>query len=1040
MSRAYGRPSIMDIFVRRPILSVVICLILVLSGLRASVELPILQFPKIESSSLVIHTRYVGASAKVMQGFVTEPIERVAASVPGVDYIDSVTLAGESTVTVWLKLNENSNSALAELSSRIDQVRYELPAGSEDPVVSVSRADRPHAAFYLYVPISDGMSRSEVTDYLTRRVNPTIAAIDGVQRINLEGGRLPAMRIWLDLAKMATFNVSASDVQQALSANNIIATIGRSENFQQRVDLLTNSALQNVVDFEQLIIRYIDNSPIRIRDVARVALGEEEGSVNARLDNKKAVYIGVWPLPGANEILIADQLYQLLDQINPTLPKQMNIGISYDITLYMRDALKEIFITLGETIILVGLVVLLLMGSFRTALVPLITIPISLLGTVAAMAMMGFTINLLTILAIVLSVGLVVDDAIVVVENVARHMRNGKSRIAAALASSRQLLAPIIGMTITLAAVYAPIGFLSGLTGVLFKEFAFTLAVAVLISGVVALTLSPIMSAYVCAPGGKETKATAWVNERFLQLENRYQALLVNIISWRPQLLFFGLFFSLLMIPFYFFSQQELAPVEDQSTINVIIESAPEASLQYTNDYMFSMVDDLLAEPGTDFMWQVVSPAGGYSGLEFVSFKDREQSVHQLLPDIFTKLSANSGLKAFPVLPPALPSAGRFDVEMVVQSSDSYKKMKQYADQLVAAAFHSNQFMFADTDLKIDLPQAKFLLNRERIADVGMTLADVSNQLSVLLSGNYVNRFDFDGKAYQVIPMIEGGGRSSPDALMDLMLRTPSGDLIPVSSLATLKTIAAPRMLGKFQRKNSFRIYGGMIPSSTKEQGLAVLEQAAKTILPPHYTIDYAGESRQLRQQGNTLMGVLMIAIIFVFLVLSVQFNNFRDPLVVLVGSVPLALAGAMLFPFLGWTSINIYSQVGFITLVGLIAKNGILIVEFANHLQAEGYKKLEAITGAATTRLRPVLMTTGATVLGHFPLVLVTGAGAEARNSIGIILVAGMLLGTLFTLFVLPCVYLLIAADHRCDDTESSQQDAGGFIEVECAIEKTVS
>ena len=1019
MSRVYGRPTVMDIFIRRPILSIVICLILILSGLRASVELPVLQFPTIESSSLVISTRYVGASAKVVQGFITDPIESVAASVPGVDYIDSTTLAGESTVTVWLKLNQDSTAALAELSSRIDQIRYQLPAGAEDPSVSVTRADRPNAAFYLNVVVGETMSRSEVTDYLTRRVNPTLAAIDGVQRIGIEGGRLPAMRIWLDPAKMAVFNVGADDIQQALVANNIIATIGRSENKQQRIDLLANTSLQNIADFERLIIHYVDNSPIRVRDVARVELGEEEGMVNTRINNQKSVFISIWPLPGANEIAIADELYVLLDEINSTLPEQMQIGIGYDATLYMRDALKEIFITLIETVFLVGLVVVLLMGSFRTALVPLITIPISLLGAIAAITVMGFTLNLLTILAIVLSVGLVVDDAIVVVENVARHMREGKSRIEAALASSRQLLAPIIGMTITLAAVYAPIGFLSGLTGVLFKEFAFTLAIAVLISGVVALTLSPIMSAYVCLPGGQESRSTAWVNARFKQLENAYQALLHRVMAWRSQVLFVGLFLSLLMFPFYIFSQQELAPIEDQSSIVVIVESAPEASLQYTTKHMFDVVDGMMTTPGADFMWQIVTPVGGFGGLEFVPFNEREQTVQQLLPGVFGALSQVAGLKAFPVLPPALPSAGQFDVEMVVLSSDSYQTMKSYADQLVAAAFQSNRFMFADTDLKVDLPQARFLLNRERIADLGMSLADVSNQLSVLLSGDYANRFDFDGKAYHVVPMIEDKGRPSAAALMDLKLRTPKGDLVPVSALATLETVVAPRVLGKFEQKNAFRIYGGVLPGTTKEQGLVALEKAAQTILPAHYSIDYAGESRQLRQQGNTLVGVLMIAIVFVFFVLSVQFNSFRDPLVVLVGSVPLALAGAMVFSFLGWTSINIYSQVGFITLVGLIAKNGILIVEFANQLQADGYKKLAAIMTAATTRLRPVLMTTGATVLGHFPLVLVTGAGAEARNSIGIILVAGMLVGTLFTLFVLPCVYMLIAANHRMVDAK---------------------
>ncbi len=1016
----------MDIFVRRPVLALVIALSLSLIGLRAATTLPVMQFPKIESASLEITTPYVGASARVVQGFVTDPIERVAASIPGVDYVDSNTVAGLSTVTVWLKLNEDSTAALAELSTRLSQIRFELPAGAEDPAVTVRRADRPNAGFYLDVlvdPAANGMSRAEISDYLTRRVNPILASIDGVQRIDLEGGRLPAMRIWLNPARMDAFNVSAGDIEAALTANNIIATIGRSENAQQRIDLLADTSMRDIADFERLVIREVEGSQIRIGDVARVELGEEEGEINARLDQSKAVYISVWPLPGANEIDIANDLYEALDRVNPTLPAGLSIGVGYDITLYMRDALREIFITLAETVLLVGLVVLLMMGSVRTALVPLVTIPISILGAMAAMYAMGFSLNLLTVLAIVLSVGLVVDDAIVVVENVARYMREGKGRIAAALASSRQLLAPIIGMTLTLAAVYAPIGFLSGLTGVLFKEFAFTLAVAVLISGVVALTLSPIMSAYASPEGGREGRATRRVNAAFAGIQRFYSSLLARSLEHRPQVLFLAVFITLLTLPFYLFSQQELAPIEDQSGIGVIIEAPPEASLDYTSEQMVDVVDAMMSLPGADTMWQIVTPGAGFGGLELVDFDQRDDSVHVLFPRAFGQLSQVAGLKALPILWPALPTAGNFDIELVVMSPDSPLDMKQYADQLVAAAYQSGRFLFADTDLKVDLPQARFRLHRERIADLGMDLADVNRQLGVLLSGNYVNRFNLDGKAYQVIPMIEDYGRPDPRALMDLKLRTPRGDLVPVSAIASLEQLTAPRVLGKFQQKNAFRVYGGVIPGTTKEQGLAILEAAAADTLPSDYDIDYAGESRQLRQEGNTLFGVLAIALVFVFLVLAVQFNSFRDPLVVLLGSVPLALSGAMLFSFLGWTTINIYAQVGFITLVGLIAKNGILIVEFANHMQADGLSKLEAIKVAAQTRLRPVLMTTAATVLGHFPLVLVSGAGAEARNSIGIILVAGMLVGTIFTLFILPSVYMLLASTHA-PETRAQEAD----------------
>lgn len=1020
-----NRPAWVDIFVKRPVLALVISMVLVLLGVRAAIDLPVLQFPKIESSSLVVRTPYVGASAEVVQGFITDPIERAAASVPGIDYIDSNTVAGFSTVTAYLELNEDSTDALAELNARLSQIKFELPAGAEDPFVEVVRADRPNAGFYLDVLLQEGQSRAEVTDYLNRRVNPILSSIPGVQRIGIEGGRSPAMRIWLDPDRMAMFDIGTNEVEAALLRNNIIATIGRTENETQRIDLLLDTTMQNTAEFERMVVRDNGTALVRIADIARVELGEVEGSVNARYDQDSALFISVWPLPGANEIAIADALYVELDKINETLPKGMHIGIGYDITEYMRSALREILTTLIETILLVGLVVIAFMGSFRSALVPLVTIPISILGAMAAMSFMGFSLNLLTVLAIVLSVGLVVDDAIVVVENVARYMRQGMSRIDAALHSSRQLVGPIIGMTVTLATVYAPIGLLSGLTGVLFKEFAFTLAVAVLISGLVALTLSPIMSAWVNHEHGHESRATLLVNSWFERLSQLYSHGLDWVLSNVPKVLAFGLYASLLILPFFFLSQRELAPTEDQSGISVVIDAPPESSLEYTTHHIHDVVDVMNALPGTTKMWQIVLPSGGFGGQNFVDASEREHSVHDLMPQVYGQLSQVSGVKAFPILPPALPTAGNFAVELVVMSSDTAEDMQVFADRLVAAAMGSGKFMFASSDLRIDMPQGRFRIDRQKVADLGMDLAEVSRQLSLFTSSNYLNRFNYDGKAYQVIPMIENSGRADPEAVLDLKIRTPNGDLVPFSSLAELDKTTAPRVLSKFQQKNAFRVFGGVIPGTTKEQGLQFLEQTAAEILPPGYSIDYAGESRQLRQEGNTMFGVLGIAIAFVFFVLAIQFNSFRDPLVVLIGSVPLALSGAMLFTYLGWTSINIYSQVGFITLVGLIAKNAILIVEFANQLQLTGIAKYQAIREACLTRLRPVLMTTGATVLGHFPLVLVDGAGAAARNSIGIILVAGMLVGTLFTLFVLPCVYMALASDHNREELEALDAEA---------------
>ncbi len=1024
MSGEYGRPNLFDNFIERPLLAVVISLTLVLLGVRAAIDMPVLEFPEIESSSLIITTPYVGASAKTVQGFVTDPIERAAATIPGVDYVESTTTAGLSSVKVWLELNQPSTLALAELTARLSQIRFELPAGAEDPAITVERTDAANSIFYLDVILGD-RSRADVTDYMSRHVVPVLSSIPGVQSVPIYGGRAPAMRIWLDTARLNYFSVSPSDVHRALNENNVIAPIGRAENAQQRIDLQSSATLGTAAEFNELVIGKQANRIIRLKDVARVELGEVEGDDYARNNQRDNIWLAVNGLPGANEIEIGDQLYKTLELVNKSLPDGMRVDIGYDGTVYMRNALREIFITLAETVLLVGLVVLLFMGSIRTALVPLITIPISLLGAMAVMMAMGFSFNLLTVLAIVLSVGLVVDDAIVVVENVARFMREGMTRTQAALASSRQLLTPIIGMTVTLAAVYVPIGFLSGLTGVLIKEFAFTLATAVLISGLVALTLSPIMSAYAAPPKGAEGRMTLWVNQRFDWLRSHYEAALSQLLPLTPQLIGLAIFVALLAIPFLMMSQKELAPIEDESSIFVITEAPPEASPEYTWKHMHDVVDVMNSIPTASSMWQVINPNGAFGGQDFGPPSKRDFTPEDILQPTYQQLAQIPGVRALPNLFPSLPSAGQFAVEFVVKSPYPVEEMQAYAQKLLAKAYQSNLFLFADTDLKLDFPRVHFELNRQRIADLGLTVGSVSQQLATYLSGNYVNRFNLDGKAYRVIPMLEDQQRQDIRSIEQLQITTPAGYRVPLSSLASVEQEVGPRALTRFQQQNSFKIYAGLIPAYTKDQGLKAVEKAAAEILPADYTIDYAGESRQIRQEGNTLFGALAFALSFVFLVLVVLFNSLRDPLVVLLGCVPLALSGAMVFTFLDLTTINIYSQIGFITLVGLVAKNGILIVEFANHLQQTGLSKLQAIIEAASVRLRPVLMTTGATVVGHFPLVLVTGAGAEARNSIGIILVAGMLIGTLFTLFILPSVYLLLASDRGHKETNSDDRAA---------------
>jgi multidrug efflux pump len=1002
--------SFIELFVRRPVIAVVLNLAVLLIGWRAIGALPVQQFPRIESASITITTVYVGGSAEVVRGFITTPIERAVSSIAGVDYIDSSSVAGVSTVTVHLALNHPSTQALAEVGNRLDQIRNELPDDAEPPTVEIVRADRPFATFYVAVTPGT-LSLAQLTDYLVRNVQPQFATLPGVQRVGIEGARPQAMRIWLDPARLAALDLSAVEVTEAMARNNFLSAVGQAKGNYAQVDLLADTDLRTASEFEQLVVREDDTRIIRLSDIARVELAAEEPSATVRYRTEDAVYLSVWPLPGSNEIDVAHAVRERIEAVRPTLPPGVGMELAYDGALYMEHALGEIFSTLFETVLIVGAVVFLFLGSLRTAAVPLIAIPVSLVGTAAGMLALGFSLNLLTLLAIVLSVGLVVDDAIVVVENVARLLREGHSRLQAALLSARQLFMPVVAMTLTLATVYAPIGFLGGLTGVLFREFAFTLALAVVMSGVVAVTLSPIMSARVAPEGGREGLFTRLVNRVFDAVQALYAGLLTRILTLRAPVLALGLFLIALIPPLFMFSARELAPVEDQGSVFLIVTSAPEATLDYTAGHMLTIAEKAAGLPEHDYTWQVAFAQNGFGGLEMVNYAKRERTAQQVLDDIFGIISGIPGLQVFPTLPPSLPVSGNYDVELVVLGDGTPAQRAEYAQALVGAAFASGQFMFADTDLKLDLPQVRIEVDRERVADLGLDLADVGRQLGTLLAGQYVNRFNLDGRAYKVIPQVGRESRDSPSSLLDFKIRTPDGAQVPLSAMARLVTDTAPRALTRFQQTDSFRIQGGIVPGVTKEQALATLEDAARALLPTHYVLDYAGESRQIRQEGNTLTGTLGFALLLIYLVLSAQFGSFRDPLVVLLGAVPLALSGALVFTFLDFTTINIYSQVGLITLVGLIAKNGILVVEFANHLQAEGRNRVEAVREAALVRLRPVLMTTLATVFGHLPLVLVTGAGAAARNSIGTVLVSGMAIGAVFTLLILPAVYVLLAS-----------------------------
>ena len=1032
MSSHQDRPRWNDIFVKRPVIAIVVSLLLLLAGLRSAIDIPVLQFPVIKSSSIQIMTPYPGATAESVQGFVTEPIERVANAIPGVDYVESTTTSGESIVTAWMKLNENSTDALAELSSGLSQIRLELPDGAEDPFIEVSRADSPYASFYLAVRVPETRPLGEVTDIVQRDIVPQLTSVPNVQRVENSGVR-PAMRIWLNAWKMAALNVTAHEVRDTLQSNNVISALGASESATQRITLKTDATARTAEDFQSMIIRSENGAEIRLGDVARIELGIEEMQMRSRYDQDIVVFLPIYAAPGASEIAVADALYDRIEEINKILPDDLELFMAFDISNYMRDSLREIVITLGETILLVGFVVVALMGSFRKALVPLMTIPISLLGAVAAMSVIGFSFNLLTVLAIVLSVGLVVDDAIVVVENVARNLRSGMSRYDAALTSSRRLLGPITAMTATLAVVYAPIGFLSGLSGVLFREFAFALGVAVLISGFVALTLSPILSAWVCPDQGHESATTRWVNRRFDRTADIYARVVDFSLKWRYQLITASVFFSLLSAPLYLFSLKELSPVEDQSSLGLVFESAPEASLAETLQGFYQVVSTLDDKPEPSYMWQIVTPTGGFGGQEFVPPGDRDRPVKDMVFEIYQSIKDSAIVSAIPFEEASLPSAGRFDVEVVITSSDSSENMLKVARSIVDEAQSSGNFLFVETDIKIDRVEAQFEIDKERLADLGMSLGDLSAQMGLMVSPAYITRFDERDRAYRVIPMLEDEQRDSPSALLDIPIKIPNGELVPFGSLVTLTRTTEPRALTRFQQKDGFKIYGAILPGTTKDQGLSMIESIAERTLPDGYVLDYLGESRELRSEGNTMTGVLGIATVLVFLVLAIQFNSFRDPLIILLGSIPLALFAALTITFLNFSTINIFSQVGLITLVGLVTKNAILIVDFANHERMAGVEKLDAIRNGAIARLRPVLMTTGATVLGHFPLVLVTGAGAEARNSIGAVLVFGMLIGTLFTLVILPAIYAVLASNR--DMTKDIATDSASAEDNQTAL-----
>jgi multidrug efflux pump len=1018
-----------DLFIRRPVLAIVVNLVIIIAGLQAIRSLNVRQYPKLESATVTVRTPYVGANAELVRGFITTPIERSIAAADGIDFIESQSTQGLSTISVRLKLNFPSASALADISARVNQVRQELPPEAEVPAINIEPSDSRVAAMYLSFG-SSILEDNQVTDYLTRVVQPRLSAIAGVQRADILGARNFALRAWLKPARMAALGVSPAQVRDALASNNYLAAVGQTKGHLVQVNLTATTDLQDVEGFKKLVLREREGTLVRLEDVADVTLGADNYDQDVRLNGRKEVFMGVWVLPNANSLEVIANVRKEIDTIKQELPTGMRATVAFDSTNYINSAVQEVTHTLTETVGIVVLVIFLFLGSLRTVIVPIVAIPVSLIGAIFLMQLFGFTINLLTLLAIVLAVGLVVDDAIVVVENVERNIQEGKSPMDAALVGARELVGPIIAMTITLAAVYAPIGFQGGLTGALFREFAFTLAGAVFISGIVALTLSPMMASRLLKSEHSQGRFPKLVNRAFDSLKRGYGRALGGTLRMRPLVYAVWITLTVLLVPMYMFSPAELAPNEDQGVVFGAIDVPPNATLEQLLPYTAQVNQAFSSLPEFNNSFQITFPTSGFGGALMKPWSERTRNIFALQNELTGKTAAIAGIRAPVFLPSALPSSGFFPVEFVISSTESHDKLLDWAQQITAEAVKSGQFAFPPiTDVRIDQARSEIVIDRDKVATMGLTMQQVGADLASMLGGNFVNRFSIDGRAYKVIPQIERASRLTPSQLTDIHVSGPQGELIPLSAIATIRDGVEPRSLNRFQQLNAIKI-SGVAPRSVNE-GLKVLETAAAKIMPPGSRVDYTGESRQLRQESGKFLPAMGLAVLLIFLVLAAQFNSFRDPLVVLGGSVPLAMFGALIFTFLkfagppgmsfkltdGWTTtLNIYSQVGLVTLVGLVAKNGILIVEFANAQQLAGHSKLEAITSAALTRLRPILMTTVATVAGHFPLTLVTGPGAVARNSIGIVLVGGMTIGTLFTLFVVPSLYVLIAQDHGHD------------------------
>ncbi|MEZ5608373.1 MAG: efflux RND transporter permease subunit [Burkholderiaceae bacterium] len=1014
-----------DTFIRRPVLAMVISLLLVVLGLRAGTSLPINQYPKTQNAVVTVTTSYFGADAATVAGFITQPLEAAISQAQGIDYLSSTSSLGASVITATLRLNYDANRALTEINTQVASVRNQLPAQAQQPVLAVQTGQTTDAMYIGFY--SDAMPNNSITDYLVRVVQPKLNSIEGVQTAEILGARTFALRAWLDAAKMAAVGVTAADVSTALAANNYLAAVGQSKNDMVTVPMNANTSLHSVAEFKQLAIKSAGGAIVRLQDVANVTLGSENYNFNVAFNGVRSVFIGIKVAPEANILTVAKNVREAFPDLQTQLPAGLTGKIVYDSTDFINSSITEVVKTLLEALVIVTIVIYLFLGTFRAVVVPVIAMPLSLIGTFFVMLLLGYSINLLTLLALVLAIGLVVDDAIIVVENVDRHMREGKSPFQAALLAARELGGPIIAMTVVLVAVYVPIGFQGGLTGALFTEFAFTLAGAVTVSGLVALTLSPMMCSRVFKPEQDSGKFASLVEHIFERVHDIYTRVLSSLLKTWPVLIVMGVILIGCLGLMFKMSKYELAPEEDQGIVLGMLQGPATATIDQMQTYAEQVFQESKALPEYDQLFQLTgqpAPNTGIAGVILKPWDQRARSAHEVQMELQQRWSHIAGARVVAFQFPPLPGSSGLPVQFVIKTTEPFQNLNALAQKLMDKARADHKFYYIDADLKYDLPQATLEIDRDKAAALGMTQQEVGNALTAALGGGYVNYFSISGRSYKVMPQVQQVDRLNPSNVLDFYIKTPGGALVPASTVASLKHSVEPETINHFQQLNSVTISG--VPSGAQGDTLEYLREQVAQLAPSGYQIDYAGPSRQFVQESGGFALTFAFALIIVFLALAALFESFRDPVVILV-SVPMALFGAMIFVFLGFASMNIYTEVGLVTLMGLISKHGILIVEVANTLQQEGKSKFDAIVQAAGVRLRPILMTTAAMVFGVVPLVIASGAGAAGRQAMGIVIFTGMAIGTLFTLFVVPAMYLFLATD-RSQQRAAKDREAGSL------------